>query len=88
MNGNLIEKKKRYNSDIESWRTELNFTGDLGKFGTLSMKGYYFDSHRGLPGSVIFYNDYSGERLWDRNAFAQIHYENHITEKFTFQAQA
>lgn len=88
VNGNLIEKKKRYNSDIESWRTELNFTGDLGKFGTLSMKGYYFDSHRGLPGSVIFYNDYSGERLWDRNAFAQIHYENHITEKFTFQAQA
>ena len=66
----------------------MNFTGDLGKFGTLSMKGYYFDSHRGLPGSVIFYNDYSGERLWDRNAFAQIHYENHITEKFTFQAQA
>lgn len=88
VNGDLVEKKKRNNSDIESWRTELNFAGDLGKAGTLSMKGYYFDSHRGLPGSVILYNDYSGERLWDRNAFAQARYENRITEKFALQAQA
>lgn len=87
-NGNLIEKKKRNNSDIESWRTELNLVGDIGHAGTLAVKGYYFDSHRGLPGSVVYYNDYAGERLWDRNAFAQAHYKTHVTEKFTLQAQA
>lgn len=88
VNGEIVEKKKRNNSDIETWRTELNINGDLGKAGTLSMKGYYFDSNRGLPGSVILYNDYSGERLWDKNAFAQVHYENRVNDKFTFQAQA
>lgn len=87
-NGNIIEKKKRNNSDIESWRTELNLVGDMGHAGTLAVKGYYFDSHRGLPGSVVYYNDYAGERLWDRNAFAQAHYKNRVTEKFALQAQA
>ena len=38
---------KRKNSDIESVRTELNIFGDLGRGGSLSLKGYYFDSERG-----------------------------------------
>ncbi|WP_102407769.1 TonB-dependent receptor plug domain-containing protein [Parabacteroides bouchesdurhonensis] len=87
INGKLEDKKKRYNSDIETWRTELNLYGDFGKGGRLRLKGYYFDSERGLPGSVILYNDYSGERLWDKNGFAQAHYENRVNELFAFQAQ-
>lgn len=87
INGSLVEKKKRRNSDIASWRTELNLYGDLGKIGTLQMKGYYFDSERGLPGSVILYNDYSGERLWDKNAFGQVHYKNQFNDKVSFQSQ-
>lgn len=87
INGNLEEQKKRHNSDIESWRTELNLYGDLGKAGTLQVKGYYFDSERGLPGSVVLYNDYSGERLWDKNAFAQVYYRNELSKKFSLQGQ-
>lgn len=87
INGNLIEKKKRTNSDIESWRSELNLYGTLSKNSFLSVKGYYFDSERGLPGSVILYNDYSGERLWDKNAFVQARYESRFTDQFSLQAQ-
>lgn len=88
VNGQLVEKKKRRNSDIETWRTELNLYGDLGDAGSLSVKGYYFDSERGLPGSVILYNDYSGERLWDKNSFVQVHYENRFSPLFALKAQA
>ena len=87
-NGMQEDKMKRKNSDIESVRTELNIFGDLGRGGSLSLKGYYFDSERGLPGSVILYNDYSGERLWDKNAFAQAYYLNRFNSHFVLQAQA
>ncbi len=87
-NVSQTEKLKRHNSDIESWRTELNLWGNLGRGGTLSVKGYYFDSERGLPGSVVLYNDYAGERLWDKNAFVQAYYKNQLSEKFALQAQA
>ena len=88
INGQLTEEHKRRNSDIESWRTELNLHGDLGKGSTLSVKGYYFDSERGLPGSVILYNEYSGERLWDRNAFLQLHYDKRFNEVWAMRVQA
>lgn len=87
-NGEQVEKRKRKNSDIESWRTELNLFGDMGRGGTLSVKGYYFDSERGLPGSVILYNDYTGERLWDKNAFVQAYYKKDISRQLMLQAQA
>lgn len=88
VNGEQAEKKKRRNSDIETWRTELNLSGRVGRAGRLAVKGYYFQSERGLPGSVILYNDYAGERLWDKNAFAQAHYETRFNRQFAFQALA
>lgn len=86
VNGEQTEKKKRRNTDIETWRTELNLSGRLGRAGSLSVKGYYFQSERGLPGSVILYNDYAGERLWDKNAFVQARYETRFNRRFALQA--
>ena len=82
------ETGKRKNSDIQSLRTELNLYGDLGKGGELSLKGYYYDSERGLPGSVILYNDYRKERLWDRNYFVQGYYKKQFNSRFSLQTQA
>lgn len=87
VNGDLAENKKRKNSDIETWRGELNIHGNLHHSGKLSVKGYYFDSERGLPGSIILYNDYTGERLWDKNAFVQAHYENRFNDKLALKGQ-
>lgn len=88
VNGRQVEKKKRRNSDIQTGRTELNLSGRVGQAGHLAVKGYYFQSERGLPGSVVLYNDYAGERLWDKNAFVQARYETRFNPQWAFQALA
>lgn len=65
----------------------MNLFSDLGKGGELNLKGYYFDSERGLPGSVILYNDYAKERLWDKNYFVQGYYKKQFESNFSLQVQ-
>ena len=85
-NGSIVTHEKRKNSDIDSYHGELNFFADWQKAGKLQLKGYWFDSERGLPGSVILYNDYHKERLENRNGFVQGVYENRLNEKITLKA--
>ncbi len=87
-NGDIVTEEKRRNSDIETFRTELNLFADWKGYGKLQLKGYWFDSDRGLPGSVILYNDYHKERLQNRNGFTQALYENQLSEQFTLKTQA
>lgn len=88
VNGTLREDQKRKNSDINSWRGEANGYADLQKAGQLIFKAYYFDSERGLPGSVSLYNPEARERLWDRNFFTQARYENQISHTLSVQGLA
>lgn len=84
-NGASIEKRKRYNSDVDIWHTELNIYGDLKQAGNLRLKAYYYDSERGLPAPLISVNEYAGERLWDKDFFAQGNYENKLSDKISIQ---
>lgn len=84
--GNKVIEGERINSDIQSYRGEMNLFGKFGNRQDLKIKIYYFDSERGLPGAVIIDNPYSAERLADRNGFAQLQYENRISEKFKFKS--
>ncbi|MDH6304943.1 outer membrane cobalamin receptor [Parabacteroides sp. PF5-5] len=86
-NGEIVTEEKRKNSDIKSLRTELNLFADWETNGTLRLKGYWFDSRRGLPGSVVLYNDYHKERLRNRNGFVQGVYENRLSSKLSLKAQ-
>lgn len=86
-NGTIVTQEKRRNTDIQSLRTELNLYATVGKNGGLDAKFYYFDSERGLPGSIVLYNDYNNERLWDKNFFAQLRYENKFNSLFSLQIQ-
>lgn len=52
----------------------------------MKAKVYLFDSERGLPGGVIYDNPYAAERLYDRNYFGQLKYENRFSEKWKLQA--
>lgn len=88
INGDLETRDKRKNSDIRSYHLEGNLFGDLGKGGELSFKAYYFDSERGLPGSINLYNTNTSERLWDNNFFVQAGYKNAFNEKLTLRALA
>ena len=84
-NGKSVTREKRYNSDILSWHTEANLYSLLRDSSRLTAKAYYFQSERGLPGGVIFYNPYNKERLWDRNFFAQTGYEKHFNPRWALK---
>jgi hypothetical protein len=86
-NGNIVSHETRKNSDIRSLTAELNLFADWQGQGTLRLKAYAFDSQRGLPGSVVLYNDYHTERLGNRNAFLQSVYENRLSRRLRLRAQ-
>ncbi|MCD8182575.1 MAG: TonB-dependent receptor [Bacteroides sp.] len=77
---------KRNNSDIEAYRAEVNLFVTLNGKQDLKVKAYLFNSERGLPGGVIYDNAYAAERLYDRNYFGQVKYENRFSEKWKLQA--
>lgn len=87
-NGNHLINEKRNNSEINSWRGELNAKGSIGKGQDISMKLYAYNSRRGLPGAVIYDNTFAAERLTDKNFFSQISYENRFGNKTRLKAAA
>jgi len=87
-NVQTVTREQRKNSDIQSIRLEGNIYGEWSNNHRLTAKIYHYNSERGLPGSVILYNDYARERLWDKNTFAQIHYSQTSGDIFHWQALA
>ncbi len=74
VNGTKVSLEQRYNTDITQLAGEWNLHHELADGSHFDTKAYYYDSERGLPGSVILYYNGSTERLADRNAFAQARY--------------
>jgi outer membrane cobalamin receptor len=87
VNGNVVTKEKRLNSDVNTIRAEANIYGDLAKGGEVSFKGNWMSSQRGLPGSVVLYNNDARERLWDEAAFVQGHYRKSFGTRWEMQGQ-
>ena len=79
----------RQNTDVQNLRAEAALYGsDSVQNGYL--KGYYYQSERGLPGATIFYNtqNFSSQRIWDRSAFLQGHYERNFANILSLQLNA
>ncbi len=87
-NGIKTIHERRNNSDIKTWRGELNMSYQLTDKQTLQWKAYGFTSNRGLPGPVIYDNTYSAERLKDKNVFMQMLYENRFSNRIKMKAAA
>ncbi len=87
VNGTLVTREKRLNSDVNTIRAEANIFGNFGNGGELSVKGNWLCSQRGLPGSVVLYNKDARERLWDETWFAQAHYRVPLGDKWRLQGQ-
>ncbi len=79
VNGDEKTKEKRYNSDIYSWRGEANLYHALHE-GEVNVKVYWFYSERGLPGSVVLYNNVATERLWDEDFFVQGSFQKRLSK--------
>lgn len=63
----------RQNGDIEAMRLELNLNGTTSS-GEWHVKGYHYNSERGIPGAIVNNVWRRGERQWDNNSFVQASY--------------
>ena len=87
-NGTEVTEERRDNSDICQWHIEGNILHQLKDSGRLALKAYFYRSERGLPGSVVLYNNKAEERLWDENFFAQSTFEKNLGQQFRLALRA
>ncbi|WP_291529667.1 TonB-dependent receptor plug domain-containing protein [Bacteroides sp. UBA939] len=87
VNGMEVTQEKRQNSDIYAWHAEGNLYHTMRDSSLLQVKVYYYDSGRGLPGSVILYNNTPNERLWDKNFFVQTQYRKDFSRVWALLVQ-
>ena len=80
-NGIYKTREHRNNSRMNSGHGELNVYVQTGRNGKVEGKVYYYDNNRLLPGIVKLYNKINGESLHDRNAFAQIGWQQHTSDE-------
>ena len=71
----------RQNGDIHAERIEANLYGRLWQ-GSWQMKGYLYNSARGIPGAIVNNVWKRGERQQDLNTFFQAAYDKSIGDKF------
>ena len=87
--GDSTSIEMRENTDVKNLRSEMALYGsDSVQSGYI--KGYYYQSERGLPGATIFYNtlNFSSQRIWDRSAFVQGHYKRNFDNIVALQLNA
>ncbi|MDR1877595.1 MAG: TonB-dependent receptor [Flavobacteriaceae bacterium] len=77
----------RQNGNISAFRVEVGLFGKLNK-GTWNLKGYYYDSERGIPGAIVKNVFNSSSKQWDRNFFLQGSFEKEITHKYKILVNA
>ena len=79
-NGVFSQKTYRKNSDLKSFQSEVNIAKQFKDSSQLQTKLWGYTSERGLPGSIIFFNNISVQRLQDKDFFAQSRYQKKINE--------
>lgn len=84
-NGDATVTRHRDNSDVGSWHVEADLFGHFDGGRELHAKAYYYASSRGLPTNIL-YNDYAGQRLWDRNFFVQGRYSRKYGRDWSLSA--
>lgn len=80
--------EKRSNSDVRSMNIEGNLFFTFDYTTQMDVKLYYYQAERGLPGAIIFYNTHSRQRLYDQNAFGQVHFLKHFLKNVDYQLNA
>ena len=72
----------RNNGDIHAERIEANIFGRLNQ-GSWQVKGYLYNSARGIPGAIVNNVWRRGERQQDLNTFVQAAFDKNIGEGFS-----
>ena len=74
----------RENGDVQAWRGEAGFFGYLPE-GKWHIKGYYYDSQKGIPGAIVNNVWKNSQRQWDRNAFVQGNFTKRVLKAYDVQ---
>ena len=77
----------RQNGDIHAERLEANLYGTLNQ-GYWQLKGYAYNSQRGIPGAIVNNVWRRGERQGDLNTFAQGQWQRSFSERFSTRVMA
>ena len=72
----------RQNGDIHAERIEANLFGRLNQ-GSWQLKGYLYNSARGIPGAIVNNVWRRGERQQDLNTFVQAAFDKNIGDGFS-----
>lgn len=75
----------RQNGDIEALRLEGGLQGSYRR-GYWRAYLYHYSSERGVPGAIVNNVWRNGERLWDRNSFAQGTLQHRFSRKLRMKA--
>ena len=87
-NVTLTSRERRTNSRMNTGRGELNLHWMPSASVQLSAKGYFYHSHRHLPGIVRYYTNENHERLTDQNAFGQVRLRAQLAERWALLLNA
>ncbi len=78
----------RHNGDIDAQRIEAGLNGKLKDSSNWAVKGYFYNSDRGLPGAVVNNHFDSKQREKDRNIFVQSSYNKNFGKRYSLMLNA
>ncbi|MEA4935811.1 MAG: TonB-dependent receptor plug domain-containing protein [Paludibacter sp.] len=86
----ITSKEIRRNTDVQNLRLEGALYANFPSSASGYVKAYYYQSHRGLPGATILYNEnaFSSQRLSDMTFFTQAHFEKDFSKRLSMQLNA
>jgi vitamin B12 transporter len=82
-NGNSSVNTKRENAGLRSFQGEINMLKLFADSATWQVKLSAYNSSRGLPGVVIFYNERSVQHLWNSDYYVQSRYRKFFNNNST-----
>ena len=83
-----VSHEIRKNAETRTLNIEFNAVWQIDRTQRLNVKLYYYNSARELPSATIFYNSVSRQKLWNQNAFGQVHYHKYFNDRWAYQANA
>lgn len=76
----------RQNGDVEAVRAELALNHYYSNTGFWKTHFYAYNSERGVPGAIVNNVWRNGERLWDRNLFGQLTWQDLFLSRLHMKA--
>lgn len=79
-------RETRQNGDVRNISAEGNFflKHKQNRY-ELKAKVFYYNSERGMPGPIIYYQSAGDDRWWEQQVFGQLQYLLHISKKISYQ---